>query len=113
MDSEDKTAAALIVGGLGVAFLAMSWQAQLLNDLVLSRNLTGDWSAWLEANAAYFRASMIPALMVCIGYIVAGLSAFVRTKTHVILKTIAVVYILFFVMMAIGRLTTFLSRIPQ
>jgi hypothetical protein len=98
MDSEDKTALALSIVGLISAALAVNWKDQIQGRVWITS--PEDWD---EA----YKLSMAPALIIDFGNIAMGASAFVRTKTHVALKALAGLYILFYVILAIGRINRF------
>jgi hypothetical protein len=104
MDSEDKTALALFTGGLIAAALAVNWKDQIQGRMWITSP-----EDWEDA----YKLSMVPALIVDFGNIAMGASAFVRTKTYTVLKAIAGIYVIFYIIMAIGRINRFRAIISM
>jgi hypothetical protein len=104
MDSQDKTALALFISGLIAAALAVNWKDQIQGGILITSP-----EDWEDA----YKLSMAPALIIDTGNIAMGASAFVRTKTHMALKALAGIYILFYVIVAIGRINRFRAIISM
>jgi hypothetical protein len=87
LESEDKMAFITILIGYGLVMLGMSWKSQLFLDFT-------DKAEYLEKMDVYFKFALQPMLIYTIGGVLIGLGAFIRTKTHIILKIISLIYII-------------------
>ena len=87
LDSEDKMAIILILIGMGLFFLGGYWKQQLFWGF----NERGEY---LEKMDVYYKMALEPMLLQTIGPTLISLSAFIRTKTRIIPKVIALIYIL-------------------
>jgi len=87
IDSEDKTAIAVMVVGFIVVNIGIYWKSQLYLDF----NNNEEYFTKMDI---YYKMALQPMLLQTIGPILIGLGAFIRTKTHILLKIIALIYII-------------------
>jgi len=87
LDSEDKTAIVVMLFGFVVAMIGFYWKSQLF----LEFNESGKY---FEEMDIYYKIALQPMLLQTIGPIMIGLGAFIRTKTHVLLKIMSLLYIM-------------------
>jgi len=87
LDSEDKTAIVVMLFGFVVAMIGFYWKSQLFLEFNESGN-------YFEEMDIYYKIALQPMLLQTIGPIMIGLGAFIRTKTHVLLKIMSLLYIM-------------------
>jgi hypothetical protein len=87
LDSEDKTAIMTTLIGFVLVMLGLYWKNQLFLDFT-------EKGEYLEKMDVYYKMALQPMLLQTIGPTLIGLSAFIRTKSHIIPKIIALIYII-------------------
>lgn len=86
-DSEDKIAFIVVVIGFILVGIGIQWKNQLFMDF----NAQG---IYFEKMDEYYKMALQPMLIYTIGEILIGLGAFLRTKTSIILKIIALLFVI-------------------
>ncbi|WP_273278508.1 hypothetical protein [Methanothrix soehngenii] len=86
-DFKDKIFSIVIIIGIILVIVGMIWKNQLYLDF-------NEKGIYLEQMDDYFKQALQPMLIYTIGEIFIGISAFLKTSTNLILKIIALIFII-------------------